>query len=155
MNIFFTDTDPVVAAKNLCDLHVHKVGILESAQLLCNLFENAPYRKTHVNHPCTRWLWESPANVSWLICHAKAASIEYTARYGKVHKSTEVIQWVESMHQESFDTITPPALAMPDECKVHLADPIASAVASYRKYYQTNKAKIATWKTRPPEWFNQ
>ena len=34
MNIFFTDKDPEVAARNLCDQHVIKM-ILESAQLLC------------------------------------------------------------------------------------------------------------------------
>ena len=66
MNIFYVDTDPVVAASNLLDKHVVKMP-LESAQMLCTahrVLDNVEvvagqpiYRVVHKNPPstiCTR-----------------------------------------------------------------------------------------------------
>lgn len=62
MNIFYLDKDPKLCAQYHCDKHVVKM-ILESAQLLCTAVneaagkEVAPYKSTHVNHPCSIWSW--------------------------------------------------------------------------------------------------
>jgi hypothetical protein len=69
MNIFCLDTDPVVAAQYHCDKHNVKM-ILEATQLLCTTFWmqdiEAPYRKTHFNHPSAIWARTSKKNFDWL-----------------------------------------------------------------------------------------
>ena len=70
MNIFVLHKDPVVAAQMQCDKHVVKM-LLESAQMLCSPFEpgSAPYRRSHYNHPCSKWARESSSNYQWLWDH--------------------------------------------------------------------------------------
>lgn len=55
MNIFILDTDPIVAAKYLCDKHIVKMAV-ESCQLLSTALpqDKAPYKHTHINHPCAK-----------------------------------------------------------------------------------------------------
>jgi hypothetical protein len=74
---------------------------------------------------------------------------EYTYRYGKTHKSIEVIQWCLSNRPNIKDIgFTTPPLAMPDEYKVD------SVVESYRNYYKGAKSTIVSWKNREkPVWF--
>lgn len=93
MNIFVTDCCPIKSAKFLDSKRVIKMT-LESAQMLSTNMhvlglEGAPYRKTHQNHPATVWARTSRSNYLWLVEHFKALSDEYTARYGRVHKSFE------------------------------------------------------------------
>lgn len=143
MNIFVLDRDPVAAAQAQLDRHIVKMP-LEAAQLLCGAFApgDAPYRRTHYNHPCAIWTRASRANALWLVEHGLALAEEYTRRYGKVHASEAVIQWTRRrLDQAGLPDIelTPFALAMPDQFKQ--ADP----VESYRAYYRGAKAEIATW----------
>ena len=71
MNIFFLDTDPVLAAQYHADKHVVKM-ILESAQLLCTAVNElahkqvTPYKSTHINHPCSIWVRENYCNWSYV-----------------------------------------------------------------------------------------
>jgi hypothetical protein len=72
--------------------------ILETAQILstnCHLanLTDAPYKKTHQNHPCTVWARQSYANTNWLIDHFNALSGEYTHRFNKIHKSSQYLQY--------------------------------------------------------------
>lgn len=150
MNIFVLDEDPNQAARYACDKHVVKM-VLESAQLMCSVFPGgyAPYKKTHPNHPCSVWARERAENYEWLTQHAYALCVEYTKRYGKIHKSQEVIEWCDT-HRPKLPSgpMSPFAQAMPDEYK----DP--DAVHAYRSYYMHEKINIATWKTITPDWFN-
>jgi hypothetical protein len=75
---------------------------------------------------------------------------EYTYRYGKRHKSQEVIEWCITNKPNIVDKeFTEPARAMPDEYKVK------SVVESYRNYYIGEKKSFAVWKNRDiPEWFS-
>ena len=152
MNIFVLDHDPKVAAQMHCDKHIVKM-IIEVAQMLCtvgrqNGFET-PYRSTHARHPCTLWAGESKSNWNWLIEHGIEMSEEYTRRYGRVHKSSEVIHWCANndIGPSEDKGLTPFAKAMPDEYKVD--DP----VQSYRNYYLGAKAHFARWKTGAPNWW--
>ncbi|MGC9356838.1 MAG: pyrimidine dimer DNA glycosylase/endonuclease V [Anaerolineae bacterium] len=154
MNIFVVSTDPVVAAQMLCDEHVVKMP-LESAQMLSTAFEPgmAPYRRTHYNHPCAVWTRTSEANYRWLLAHAQALSEEYTFRYGKKHKSGEVVAWCANHIQLLAFPVkerTPFAIAMDDRYKVN-EDP----VASYRNFYVLDKSRFAHWEhgRRPPSWY--
>lgn len=153
MNIFILDEDPILAARDQCDKHVVKM-VLESAQLLCSPFDSgtAPYKRTHYNHPCSKWAQASSENFDWLALHALALCEEYTYRYKKIHKSEKVINWcIENKFILSFanKSRTAFALAMPDKYKS------GNAVESYRAYYSGEKATIAVWnKTRkPPLWW--
>ena len=151
MNIFVVDRDPVVAAQQLCDKHVVKM-ILETAQMLCTVAHhqgfNAPYKVAHPKHPCTLWAGKSAANWQWLITHGLAMSKEYTRRYGKVHKSEEVIKWCARLPVGFTEKgLTPFAQAMPPQYK----NPCV--VTAYRAYYHGEKAPFATWKSEVPQWW--
>lgn len=154
MNIFVLDEDPVLAATMQCDKHVVKM-VLESAQLLCSPFENgeAPYRRTHYNHPCSIWTRTSRQNYDWLLIHAYTLVREYNTRYNKTHKSLSVIDWcAANCGKLNLPDIgrTPFVQAMPDKYKNS-----CDAVAAYRAYYLGDKAKFAKWTgSNPPEWWN-
>jgi len=157
MNIFVLDENPQVAAKMHNDKHVVKM-ILESAQLLCGVHhmtdplttEQVPYKLSHKNHPCSIWARQCVENYIWLCDLGLALCEEYTYRYGKRHKSQDIIEWclINKPNLKENGDITPFALAMPDECKTK------TAVESYRLYYLTHKRDMSTWKNRnKPEWF--
>jgi hypothetical protein len=159
MNIFILNEDPVQAAVDMCDRHVVKM-ILESAQILCGVFHSqgivAPYKKTHENHPCSKWARASMGNYDWLLSHSKGLSNEYTRRYGKDHKTNCVIEWIEQNKLFlSFGKIsrTDFVLAMPEEYRT------GNAVASYRAYYMGEKRTmkngkpLAKWKFGSPVWW--
>ncbi len=130
--------------------------ILEYAQLLCGAHHmteskyEIPYKLSHKNHPSAIWTRECIENYIWLCDLGLELCEEYTYRYGKRHKTQDVIEWA-LLHNPKIKTnndITPFALAMPDECK------IGDAVESYRTYYMVEKRTIANWKNREtPEWF--
>jgi hypothetical protein len=128
--------------------------ILETAQLLCGVHwivgNEAPYKLSHRNHPCAIWTRESLSNYLYLCDLGLELCKEYTYRYGKIHKSQEIIEWClvnkPNIEDKGF---TEPARAMPDEYKV------SSVVESYRNYYIGEKSSIAVWKYREtPEWYN-
>lgn len=95
MNIFVLDNCAIQAARLQCNKHVLKM-ILESAQIVSTVASNlgihAKYKPTHVNHPCVVWAGKYKDNYEWLCIHALELCKEYTYRYGKVHKSQEVIE---------------------------------------------------------------
>jgi len=158
MNIFVLHRDPVVAAQMQCDSHVVKM-VLESAQMLCTavnvLGGETPYKTAHVNHPCSVWARQSFGNFIWLYDHGMALAKEYTHRYGKVHKSQDVIQhclkqWAQNDAVQLNDPrTTPHPLCMPDEYKTD------NVVDSYRAFYIGDKSRFALWnKARPaPQWW--
>jgi hypothetical protein len=152
MNIFKLDENPVMSAKYACDKHVVKM-ILESAQLLCAVQPEgtAPYKRTHYNHPCTKWVRESARNYEWLLLHAFALCVEYTHRYDKTHKSEAVIEWCDDNRPDLPNIkMTSQPTCMPDYCKTE------SVVGSYRKYYINEKSKFAKWKDgNVPSWYSE
>jgi hypothetical protein len=130
--------------------------ILETAQLLCGVHhmtdqvtDQVPYKLSHKNHPCAIWSRESLSNYLYLCDLGLELCKEYTYRYGKRHKSQDVIEWCVTNKPNICDKeFTEPARAMPNEYKVD------SVVESYRNYYIGEKSKIAVWKNREiPEWF--
>lgn len=147
MNIFVLDSDPTLAAQYQHNKHVVKM-ILESAQLLCGPLNDAPYRRTHFNHPCAIWTRQTRANYLWLIEHGLALADEYTHRYGKIHASKWVINHCASRVNEiPSGSMTPHAQAMPDEYRRF------NTVEAYRAYYIGTKLVGAVWTNRErPEW---
>ena len=153
MNIFFLDFDTKKCAEYHCDKHVVKM-ILETAQLLCSthwvIGSEAPYKLSHKNHPCSIWVRESLSNYLYLCDLGLELCEEYTYRYGKRHKSQDVIEWCLTNKPNISDTeFTEPPKAMPDEYKVN------NVIESYRNYYIGAKKDFAKWKNRDiPEWFD-
>lgn len=152
MNIFVLDRDPMVAARYHCDKHVPKM-VLETAQMLCTArIEHgldAPYKPAHRNHPCTKWVGQSLGNYMWTWCLGMGLGLEYEKRFGKTHKSHEVIKrcMKGSAHMGGPD-MTPFAQAMPDEYKTD------DAVDAYRAYYAGEKAYFASWERgETPHWW--
>ena len=178
MNLFILNRDPIIAAQDQCDKHVVKM-IVESAQMLSTVHrmldgietkrpsksgktlakyfelsddrEDVLYKAVHFNHPCTVWTRESMHNYRWHYKHFAALCDEYTYRYGKVHKSVEVINQLplpQKMERLGFTTF---GLAMPDELKDY-----ENPIQSYRDYYHLDKATFSSWKYREkPPWWNE
>ena len=161
MNIFFLDYDVKKCAQYHVDKHVVKM-ILETAQLLCGVHHvtahdtahdtaHVPYKLSHKNHPCSIWSRKSLSNYLYLCELGLELCNEYTYRYGKRHKSQDVIEWC-LVNKPNIPDIgfTEPAKAMPDEYKV------GDVVQSYRNYYMGAKSGFATWKNRQkPFWFEE
>ena len=155
MNIFFLDLNPKKAAEYHCNKHVVKM-IIETAQLLysahwvldSDLPENA-YKLAHKNHPCAIWCRESLSNYLYLCDLGLELCKEYTYRYGKKHKSQDVIEWCLDNKPNIPDIdFTEPPKAMPEEYKVK------DVIESYRNYYIGAKKDFVSWKNRlVPEWF--
>ena len=149
MQIFILDRDPKVCAEMHVDKHCIK-QILESCQLLCTTLRangvDYGYGATHKNHPCRIWTGKSKANFYWLKDLGLALCSEYTHRYGKVHKSQEVLENLPDLNIKDVG-LTPFAQAMPDEYKDE------DIVKAYRSYYLGAKSHILTYTNRePPDW---
>ena len=152
MNIFFLSGTPKKCARYHVNKHVVKM-ILEYAQLLSTCWHvvdpngihfSPVYKKTHVNHPCAKWVRESSANYKWLCELAIELCHEYTYRYQKIHKTQEVIERLrENVPLLPSQVLTCPPQAMPEEYKVQ-----GNAIRAYRKYYVSGKSHIHQWKNR-------
>jgi hypothetical protein len=160
MNIFSTSSDPFQSAQWLVDRHACKM-LLESTQLLCTAYHlqgiDAPYKPSHRNHPSSIWTRKSYDNFQWLIAHAHGISEEYTARYGKVHKSLSVLEWCEDNADKlSFDSydLTDFAIAIADdtECRKLPEFESLSSIDKYRAYYIHDKKHLHSWKRNRPDW---
>ena len=174
MNIFVLDLDPRTSAMMMCDSHVVKMT-LESTQMIATMLRlmdyddddllamglvtkaGTPYKSTHQNHPCVRWLMECGANRFWFIQHAFNLANEYFIRYGKHHACSIPIKGATNFmlkhklfgNPEGRFERTPFVQAMPDQYKQE------DAVQAYRDYYNNEKAGFAKWTVRsPPDWFN-
>lgn len=154
MNIFFLDYDVKKCAEYHNNRHCVKM-ILEQVQILCSVHwvndNPAPYRLTHKNHPCSIWARESLSNYLYLCELTLELCKEYTYRYGKIHKTQQVLNWcIENKPNIQDIGFTTPALAMPDQYKT------SCPVESYRNYYINEKNHIAEWKNRDiPYWFEE
>jgi len=160
MNQFSIDHCPVQSAKWLVDQHVVKM-ITESVQCFCtNYFLQdieAPYKSSHKNHPTTKWLRTSYDNFLWGVEHAYAIAAEYTSRYGKRHKSEDVLDWVEeNSWRLGFDSQdqTPFALAISQDsvCRTLPEWNEVDEVGKYRLFYKYDKAHLHKWKQNKPDW---
>ena len=157
MNIFVLHEDPWEAAQLQCDKHVVKM-CLETAQLLSTNWPSvgcaAPYKPTHYNHPCSRWVRIHHENYAWLVEHFRALLSEYAHRYGKRHKCRDVLDLIEETHPAHL--LEPPDDILDMDfvyCGVESCRR-ASVVDSYRELYKLKAKTIdMRWtKREKPEW---
>lgn len=172
MNIFFTDANPNIAARNLCDKHIPKM-IVESAQMLGSALrrhgatddmmpltkKGTPYKGGYHNHPSTKWVGDSRANYIWMLNHAFTMSMEYSFRFGKRHFCHTAL---EKMNSDACVLLIPAgnitkfARAFNKELYPQLYDEEKfSAVEAYREYYHLDKRRFAKWEkgTPAPYWW--
>ena len=127
--------------------------ILESAQMICtthhlhpnhDMLYDIPYKKSFVNHPCTKWVRTSIRNYEWLLALTGALNDEYRYRYDKKtnHKSFDVIKKLP-LPDLPDNGLTRWARAMPIECKVE-----NNVIESYRNYYKMKKKRILKYTKR-------
>ena len=173
MNIFATDENPIIAARNLCDKHINKM-IVESAQMLANGFslerlaqddvprnqKGQPRTHGYSKHPCTIWTYETTDNMEWLCSHALEMGNERRYRWPDRarHFSLNFIAWCYENIKDSIapnGEITDFAVAISEDMncrKIEGFDDLSS-IDQYRFYYKHDKA-FADWTKRPrPSWY--
>lgn len=111
MNIFATSSCPVESAKYLDTKRVNKM-ILESAQILSTARYlwgyGAPYRPTHIHHPCVIWAASSKGNYIWLLQHFIALCDTFKHRRNKIHKCELLINCLmKDIHVDNMHPQTP------------------------------------------------
>lgn len=152
MNIFLLDTDVTKCAKYHCDKHIVKMPI-EYAQLISSVLHHvgleAPYKETHKNHPCAIWARQLSGNYTFLYDLAIAVGKEYTARYGKVHKSTQALDNVPRVLEELPIGKSP----LPNCTTIKDYYPELNLVDKYRLYYLRDKEHILKYNYSKEPWW--
>ena len=107
------------------------------------------YEAAHVNHPTTQWTRQTNSNYFHLFEHWVKLMEEYTFRFGKIHKCSELIDALSKAPNNIHDgDYSDPPQAMPDSYKCN------DVVAAYRDFY-INEKKFARYTRRVmPEWLN-
>ena len=165
MNIFILDVHITNSARYHADRHCVKM-ILEHCQMLCTAVNtnpnlqntlnvtHAPYKSSHINHPCTIWVSHNHDNFAWLVAYTHELHEEYKYRYERSHLSYTTL--VDSgiitdgaINYGSKLSILDlsPVMVIPDDCKTD------SVVESYRNYYRKYKTQLFSWtKRNTPDW---
>lgn len=140
---------------------LNSAGRKKTVYLLADNRDAVMYSATHINHPSAVWVRQSNKNYVWLQNLLEELCLEYTHRYGKIHKvqysglSGALQRLPNNIPQGNFTEPTP---AMPDDCKVlkevHSDRYVVDSLLSYRTYYIQNKTHLAKWKKREiPSWY--
>lgn len=147
------------------DKHCVKM-ILEHCQMLCTAvlinpdlqttlkIISVPYKKSHINHPCTIWVSKNYNNFAWLVAYTHELHEEYRYRYGREHLSYTTLKTCKIISDRLItygNTLSilnlSPVCVMPDECKTN------SVIESYRNYYRQYKSHLFSWTKRDkPYW---
>jgi len=152
MNIFYLDKSITLCAQYHCDKHVIKM-ILESTQVLCSVLhlagQSAPYRATHLRHPCVRWTLESLDNWLWLQDLSQALNQEYQFRFDAPapHRSATIAAELNRPKLPAIG-ITERPQVMPEHYRI-ANDP----VSAYRAFYRIEKQALLQYRKRSvPAW---
>lgn len=112
MNIFVLSTNPIESAKMHPSKVLNKMS-LEGCQMLATVFsehyldwgtlpkkDGTPYKPTHKNHPCTKWIAESHSNIAWTIVHSMALALEHRNRYGRLPATYRTLQEAKKIFEQ-------------------------------------------------------
>jgi hypothetical protein len=176
MNIFITNEDPVLAARDLCDKHVRSKMQIEGAIMLAHAFSqetlnhpSTPRTKTgnarksgkgYSKHQCSIWARESKENFMWLVNHTLEQFNERMYRWSdsKEHFTKDFIVWCsKNLHNTNIEKVsqTPFAVAISPDCKCRQTKDFdkLDVVTQYRLYI-THDKDFATWSKRDkPNWY--
>ena len=89
----------------------------------------------------------------WLVQHGLEICDEFEKRYGKKHKTKDVLEWLRDNEPNIPNNgFVDPPMCMPDEFK------LGSTIEAYKNFYINDKVKIKNldWKklNNKPEWIN-
>lgn len=152
MNLFVLDNNLQKNAEYHVDKHIVKM-VLEAAQIACTVRrlkgdDTPAYKATHIHHPCVQWAGEVNENYVWVCNYGLELCKEYTFRYGRIHGCQSILH--DCLYYQPGirrGCQTPHVLAMPTYCMR------ASAIESYREYYNREKRHLFAWKNREqPDW---
>jgi hypothetical protein len=151
MNIFALDNDPRLAAQALCDVHASRM-VLEYAQLLCNAFDEAPYRRTHYTVGVALWARHTDTNWRWLLELGLETAAEFRLRFGKEHASEAVIRWCRD---HRLNAVLPSGPLTPFHQSTKEMPRLQDPVHAYRLFYVYDKLPFAHWQRGrpPPAWW--
>lgn len=181
VNIFFTDWDPVVAARDSCDKYVVKVPVEVATMLSAVHWRTGydgpvgsgsplaydldtgkvlpavgPYRNSRViksSSEIYRWLVKSRGNYDYAIAYGLELIEEYKRRYGGTHTTEGILLWLRDNYPDipKGPMTEDVGLAMPDGYKDR-GDP----VQSYKEYLVHEKSGILKWdRGRMPGWYRE
>ena len=177
MNIFITNEDPVISARELCDQHCRSKMMIESAIMLQNCFTNeqlqhisCPRTKTgkvrksgkgYAKHQCTIWVKESKENYMWLVNHTLEMFNERDYRWpnSNGHFTKTFIEWCKENKDHTIHTelsLTPftVAISQDSKCRTLVRDFNSLPVTEQYKQYIKHDKNFATWTTRSkPSWY--
>jgi len=184
MNIFFSDKDPVVAARMSCDKHVCKM-IIESAQMLSTAHrildgeeytdktkngrkikrwrlknsneEAVIYKASHIKHPSTVWVMQSAYNYRWLYLHMLELNEEFKKRYNHTQDHMTIRKLKDILNHPPKNIPLGQIGTDPTPAMPDECKIPGDVVGSYRKYYIMKKKEFATWKApaKTPQWFKE
>jgi hypothetical protein len=169
MNLFVLDKDPSIAAKYNCDLHCNKI-LLEFCQMAANCFkpetlEDAPKtqkgttrKHSYYNHPVSKWMRHSTANLEWSIEHAIELENERIYRGYNPHFSFAFVEWVLDNIGRSIvpsGVLAPFSVAIAEDKNCRKVPNFSSLdpVEQYRLYYKYDKPFASWTKREVPDWF--
>ena len=174
MNLFLISPNARRAARRHCDKHVVKM-ILEATQMLYAAWGDIrapcpeglePYRRTHYNHPITKWVRADSKHYQFTCEFALHLCDEYTRRYGKIHACRARIERLQTKcpsfgpcllcapngpngpngpkiaHTGLPRGIRWFPLAMPEHCFVRDQEGTLDAVRSYKRYYMHKRTQM-------------
>lgn len=153
MNIFYTNDNPLIAAREHCLRHNVKM-IVEHLQMLSTAHHvldgdqalQGIYKVSHQNHPSSVWVRSSVMHYEWLLdCTGELLRL-FTARTGKIHKSQACFELVQKLPKNLKDNdFTPPPIAAPDSFKALAVFDKTRTPEAYKAYMQS---KYQEWITR-------
>lgn len=166
MNIFSSDPDSTVSARNLDDLRLNKM-IIESASLLANAIaahggssSDLPISKTSgqpfktkawQNHPSCLWVKESRENYTWLLNHLIALIDELEYRTGTSHSMKNNLQ-VLTDGAKFLPLVNGTPFA---NCTPYRQIETITAYQLTLIYKWEHDGKLPKWTKRsPPAWYN-
>ena len=147
MNIFHLHKTPRLCAKFLSEVHLPKM-VLETTQMLCTAYQkhknkriNNLYKPAYPKHPMTIWVGENSDNYEWTLELLKWLLVEYTNRFNKLHKCSDIYNILRCNGGIYFTgTFTEPPLCMPVEFHQK------NYVKAYRHYYKVGKSHLHRYK---------
>lgn len=153
MNIFATSECPKQSAREHCYRHVVKM-ILEYSQLLSTahrIIDGDSYadsvgllKKTHHNHPSSKWCRESSYHYKWLFIMLCELHKIYEEHSGKTHASKRILKALGKLPENiAGNGFVMPAPAMPDKFKAHAI--FEGRCVAYQMYL---KEKFQEWLDR-------
>jgi len=151
MNLFATNTEPELAARDLDDKRLVKM-VLETAQLLSTALRvNGVdcvelYKATHANHPVNVWVRNTRSNFLWTVEYGLRICDEYQHRYGRTHGSRSAVHAAAELYRYITDGPLEEFHNSARNLGKGLDFTSLPVVDAYRAYL------VARWNTETPRW---